>query len=123
MVLLRVQPVLRDEQREVSVLDPGLFDLRIEPGLDRLPDGERPGAQDVAAADVVVRNHLRGEQGLGVPVREVGALGRGEAELGFLLLVGGGGGARAGCVFVSFFVEVWKAGQQVEVEEVVFFFP
>jgi len=92
VVLLRVQPVLRDEQREVRVLDPGLFDLRIEPRLDRLPDRKGPRAEDVAAADVVVGDHLRGEQGLGVPVGEVGALGRGEAELGLLLLVGGGGG-------------------------------
>ena len=104
MVLLRVQPVLRDKQREVRVLHARFFNLPVEPTLNRLPDRKRPRPEDVAAADVVIRNHLRGEEGLGVPVGEVGGLGGGEAELGLLLLGGAGGASRAGYsrVFVWF---------------------
>ena len=104
VVLLRVQPVLRDKQREVRVLHARFFNLPVEPTLNRLPDRKRPRPEDVAAADVVIRNHLRGEEGLGVPVGEVGGLGRGEAELGLLLLGGAGGASRAGYsrVFVWF---------------------
>ncbi len=90
MVLLRVQPVLRDEQREVHVLHPQALDPRTKPVLDRLPDGKGPRAEDVAPGDVVVGDHLGGQEGFGVPVGEVGFLGRGEAELGFFLFVGRG---------------------------------
>jgi len=68
VVLLRVQPVLRDKQREIGVFDAERFDLRVKPRGDGLPHCKGPRPQDVAPADVVVGNHLGGQERLGVPV-------------------------------------------------------
>ena len=49
VVLLRVERVLSDEDREVCVLDAHRLDVAVEPIVDFLPHGVRPRAQDVAA--------------------------------------------------------------------------
>jgi hypothetical protein len=64
MVLLRVELGLRNEEREVRVLDAALLDPGVKPGLDTLPHRVSPGAQDVAAGDVIVGDHLRLQEDL-----------------------------------------------------------
>ena len=59
MRLLLLQGGLRDEHGEVAVLHAQLLDAPVEELLDGLPDGVGPGPQHVAAADVVVLDHLR----------------------------------------------------------------
>ena len=49
MVLLCVESVLCDEEREVGILDAHFFDVAVEPALNELPHCEGPGAQYVAA--------------------------------------------------------------------------
>ena len=49
MVLLGVEPLLGDKQREARVLHAHLLDLAVEELGDPLPDAERRRAQDVAA--------------------------------------------------------------------------
>ena len=58
VVLLRVEHVLSDEEREVRVLDAEVLDLGIEEGLHDLPHGVGPGTEDVAARDVIVADQL-----------------------------------------------------------------
>ena len=49
MVLLRVEDVLRDEEREVRVLDAEVLDLGVKEGLHDLPHGVGPRTEDVAS--------------------------------------------------------------------------
>ena len=49
MLLLCVEGVLSDEEREVGVLDTQFLDVAVEPALDELPDREGPGTQSVTA--------------------------------------------------------------------------
>lgn len=56
--LLLLQGCLRDEHGEVAVLHTQLLDLTVKEFFNRLPDGEGPGPQHVAAADVVIFNHF-----------------------------------------------------------------
>lgn len=56
--LLFLQGGLRDKHGEVAVLHSQLLDLAVKELFNRLPDGEGPGSQHVAAADVVIFNHL-----------------------------------------------------------------
>jgi hypothetical protein len=58
VILLGVQLRLGDEHGEVAVLDAHLLDAPVEELGDRLPQAERPRAQDVAARDVVKLDHL-----------------------------------------------------------------
>jgi len=57
--LLLLKGSVRHEHREVRVFHTELLDLTVEELLDALPDVVGPGAQDVAAAHVVVLDHLR----------------------------------------------------------------
>lgn len=64
--LLLLQGGLRDEHGEVAVLHAQFLDLPVKEVFDHLPDGEGPGPQHVAAAYVVVLNHLGLGDDLGV---------------------------------------------------------
>lgn len=52
------QCYLRDEYREVSILDSKLAELVGEEVADPVPYAVRPRTEDVATRDVVVVNHL-----------------------------------------------------------------
>lgn len=54
----RFQRPLGHKHREVRVLDAEFLDGLVEERLNLLPDGVRPGAQNVAAGNVIVLNHL-----------------------------------------------------------------
>lgn len=58
MGLFLLQGGLRDEHGEVAVLHAQFLDLPIKEVFDGFPDGVGPGPQHIAAADVVVFNHL-----------------------------------------------------------------
>lgn len=53
-----LQSGLRHKHGEVAVLHTHFLDLRVKEGLDGLPDGIRPGPQHIAAAHIIVLNHL-----------------------------------------------------------------
>mmetsp|Transcript_12635 Transcript_12635/g.46666 ORF Transcript_12635/g.46666 Transcript_12635/m.46666 type:complete len:337 (+) Transcript_12635:2355-3365(+) len=74
VILLGLEGRLGHEHGELSVLHAELFDPVVEPAVDELPDLERPGAQDVAAADVTILDHLRLLDDILVPLCEVAAL-------------------------------------------------
>lgn len=59
MAFFLLQGGLRHEHGEVAVLHAQFPDLPVKEGLNGLPDGVGPGPQHVAAANVVVLDHLR----------------------------------------------------------------
>mmetsp|Transcript_36659 Transcript_36659/g.77819 ORF Transcript_36659/g.77819 Transcript_36659/m.77819 type:complete len:307 (+) Transcript_36659:821-1741(+) len=71
VVLFRLQSPLGDEQRKIRVLYAQLLDLTVKPLLDLLPNEESPGSEDVAAGHLIVLDHLRTDNHLGVPLRKV----------------------------------------------------
>lgn len=56
--LLLLQGSLRDKHGEIAVLHSQLPNLSIKEVLDGFPNGEGPGPQHIAAADVIILNHL-----------------------------------------------------------------
>lgn len=69
--LFFLEHTARYEDGEVAVLDANFLDLSIQPGLDCLPNCKGPGSEDVAAAYVVVLDHLSLGDHLRVPVGQV----------------------------------------------------
>ena len=57
MSLLFEQSILRDENREVSILDSIALDNSVEIGLNFLPNIEAPWTQNIASRDIVVLYH------------------------------------------------------------------
>lgn len=56
--LFLLQGGLRDEHGEVAVLHTQFLNLPVKELFNGLPDGVGPGPQHIAAADIVVLNHL-----------------------------------------------------------------
>lgn len=56
--LFFLQGSLRDEHGEVAVLHTQFLNLKVKEVFNGFPDGERPGPQDIAAADIIILNHL-----------------------------------------------------------------
>lgn len=56
--LLLLQGSLRDKHGEIAVLHSQLPNLSIKEVFDGFPNGEGPGPQHIAAADVIILNHL-----------------------------------------------------------------
>ena len=71
MVFLLLQGGVRHEDGEITILNSELLDLGIEEVSNGLPDSEGPGAEDIAAGDVVVLHHLGLGEDLGVPVGQI----------------------------------------------------
>mmetsp|Transcript_4352 Transcript_4352/g.12346 ORF Transcript_4352/g.12346 Transcript_4352/m.12346 type:complete len:360 (-) Transcript_4352:220-1299(-) len=85
MILLRHQRILRDEQGKVRILHAHRLDLPVKPLLDLVPDRVRPRTKDVAARYVVVRDHLRLDADLRVPLPKVRLLLGVQPQLGHAL--------------------------------------
>ena len=71
VILLPLQLILRDEHREVGVVDIQSNELVVEPTLHDLPHLVTPRPEDVATADVIVGQHLGEDNDVGVPSGEV----------------------------------------------------
>lgn len=56
--LFLLQGGLRDEHGEVAVLHTQFPNLSVKEVFNGLPDGVRPGPQHIAAANIIVLNHL-----------------------------------------------------------------
>jgi len=99
VVLLQVQGIFGDEAGEVRVLHTKLLDLAVEETLDLLPDGVGPRPEHIAAAHVVVFNHLRLGDDLRVPILQTLVFLCFHPKLGPLLgFVGFGACARLGAL-------------------------
>lgn len=59
------------EYRKVAVLHADFLDFGVEPVLDCLPDGVRPGPEYIAAGHVVILDQLAFGDNLRVPVGKV----------------------------------------------------
>lgn len=69
--LLLVQGLLRDEHGEVGIFDSVTLDEIVEKFHDVFPDVVGPGSEDIASGDIVVVEHFRLGDDLGVPLGEV----------------------------------------------------
>ena len=58
VLFLSRQSGFRDKHRKVAVFKANLLDLGIKPALYTFPDAKRPWTQHVAAAYIVVLDHL-----------------------------------------------------------------
>lgn len=58
MGLFLLEGGLRNEHGEVAVLHTQLLNFPVKELFDRLPDGVGPGPQHIAAADIIVLDHL-----------------------------------------------------------------
>mmetsp|Transcript_13927 Transcript_13927/g.32657 ORF Transcript_13927/g.32657 Transcript_13927/m.32657 type:complete len:275 (-) Transcript_13927:484-1308(-) len=74
VVLLLLHVALRDEHREVAILDPKLLDVYIEPLLNELPDPVGPRPQNEAALHRILLNQLRFHNHLFIPAWHVDRL-------------------------------------------------
>mmetsp|Transcript_40594 Transcript_40594/g.99693 ORF Transcript_40594/g.99693 Transcript_40594/m.99693 type:complete len:211 (+) Transcript_40594:1340-1972(+) len=87
MILLSLEGLLGHKHREVAPLHAHLLDLAVKKELDVLPNRVGPRAEDVAAAHVVVVDHLTPGDYIAVPRREVLLLLGREPELRPALLL------------------------------------
>lgn len=71
MGLFLLEHTARHKDGEVTILHSNLLDLSIKPGLNGLPNSVGPGTEDVAAADIVILDHLSLGDHLRVPVGQV----------------------------------------------------
>ena len=71
MIFLLLQSITTHKHGEVGIFHAKLTDLNVEPVLDEFPYFVGPGAEDVAAGDVVVGYHFGEDNDVGVPHGEV----------------------------------------------------
>jgi len=85
VILLPLKNLLGNKHGEVSVLNPVCLDFVIEPPLDGFPDAVGPWFQDVAPTDVIVVQHIRFQQDIGVPGGEILILLRADGDLNCII--------------------------------------